>query len=118
MQQNISRESATGTDQSKATKYAAAHLLSKVYLTRGSAITDQRGQLSTDMDSAYYYARRVIDSSKYTLLNNYSDLWDVNNMGGIVRLSFLFSLLLIRYIMEMGTNLIYIGGHGMKINLV
>lgn len=75
------RESATGTDQSKATKYAAAHLLSKVYLTRGSAITDQCGQLSTDMDSAYYYARRVIDSSKYTLLNNYSDLWDVNNMG-------------------------------------
>ncbi len=58
MQQNISGNQLQVRIKSKATKYAAAHLLSKVYLTRGSAITDQRGQLSTDMDSAYYYARR------------------------------------------------------------
>lgn len=75
------RETASGTEQGKATKYAAAHLLAKVYLTRGSAVTDQRGQQSTDMDSTYYYARKVIDSSKYTLQDNYSDLWNVNNMA-------------------------------------
>lgn len=75
------RETATGTDQSKATKYAAAHLLSKVYLTRGSAVKDQRGQQETDMDSAYYYAKKVIDNPKYALQKNYSDLWNINNMG-------------------------------------
>lgn len=75
------RETATGTDQGKATKYAAAHLLGKVYLTRGSAVNDERGQKATDMDSAYYYAQRVIDNSKYKLMNNFADLWDINNMG-------------------------------------
>jgi hypothetical protein len=75
------RETASGNDQGKATKYAAAHLLSKVYLTRGSANEDQRGQKSTDMDSTLYYAKKVIESGKYSLLNNYSDLWDIKNMG-------------------------------------
>lgn len=75
------RETATGTEKGKATKYAAAHLLAKVYLTRGSAVNDQRGQQATDMDSAFYYAKKVIDSKKYTLLDNYSDLWDIKNMG-------------------------------------
>jgi hypothetical protein len=75
------RETATGTEKGKATKYAAAHLLSKVYLTRGSAVNDQRGQKTTDMDSAFYYAKKVIDSQKYSLLDNYSDLWTINNQG-------------------------------------
>jgi hypothetical protein len=75
------RETATGNDQGKATRYAAAHLLAKVYLTRGSAVNDQRGQQPADADSAYYYARKVIESNKYTLLNNFSDLWNPNNMG-------------------------------------
>lgn len=75
------RETATGTDLSKATRYAAAHLLAKVYLTRGSAVTEQRGQQATDMDSTYYYAKKVIDSQKYTLVKNFENLWDINNMG-------------------------------------
>ncbi|MDR0543117.1 MAG: RagB/SusD family nutrient uptake outer membrane protein, partial [Dysgonamonadaceae bacterium] len=75
------RETATGSDQGKATRYAAAHLLSKVYLTRGSAVSDERGQQPTDADSAYYYAKKVIDSKKYVLLNNFSDLWNPNNAG-------------------------------------
>lgn len=75
------RETAGGNDQGRATKYAAAHLLAKVYLTRGSAVTDVRGQKSTDMDSAYYYATKVIDSNKYKLQRNFADLWDINNMG-------------------------------------
>lgn len=75
------RETAGGDDAGRATKYAAAHLLAKVYLTRGSAVKDVRGQKATDMDSAYYYARKVIDSNKYKLVRNFADLWDINNMG-------------------------------------
>ncbi|MCC8170305.1 MAG: RagB/SusD family nutrient uptake outer membrane protein [Parabacteroides sp.] len=75
------REAATGADLGKATKYAAAHLLAKVYLTRGSAVTDQRGQQPADMDSAYYYAKKVIDSPNYALVKDFSELWDVHNMG-------------------------------------
>lgn len=75
------REAATGNDQGKATKYAAAHLLAKVYLTRGSAVTDQRGQQPADMDSAYFYAKKVIDSPKYTLVKDFADLWNIEKMG-------------------------------------
>ena len=65
----------------KATSFTAAHLLSKVYLTRGSAVADTRGQKSTDMDSVLYYSEKVINEGPYKLLDNYSDLWDINNMG-------------------------------------
>lgn len=33
-------------DRGRATKWSAANLLSKVYLTRGSAVKDQRGRLT------------------------------------------------------------------------
>jgi hypothetical protein len=75
------RETATGAEKGKATKYSAAHLLAKVYLTRCSAVTDQRGKQTTDADSALYYAKKVIDSGKYGLLDNFADLWDMNNKG-------------------------------------
>lgn len=75
------RETATGNDKGKATRYSAAHLLAKAYLARGSAVKDQRGQQTTDMDSAYYYAKKVIDSNKYALMENYADLWNINKMG-------------------------------------
>ena len=65
----------------KATRYAAAHLLAKVFLTRGSAINDQRGQQATDMDNALKYAKIVIESGQYNLLTDFSDLWDINNQG-------------------------------------
>lgn len=65
----------------KAAKYAAAHLLAKVYLTRGSAVSDQRGQQATDMENALKYAKMVIDSGQYELLSDFSDLWDINNQG-------------------------------------
>ncbi|WP_085535489.1 RagB/SusD family nutrient uptake outer membrane protein [Massilibacteroides vaginae] len=65
----------------KAARYAAAHLLAKVFLTRGSAINDQRGQQPTDMDNALKYARMVIESGQYSLLSNFTDLWDINNQG-------------------------------------
>jgi hypothetical protein len=65
----------------KATRYAATHLLAKVYLTRGSAVSDQRGQQSTDMDNALKYAKMVIESGQYELLSDFADLWDINNQG-------------------------------------
>lgn len=71
----------TASKQGEATRYAAAHLLAKVYLTRCSAVADQRGQLATDADSALYYARKVIESPNYGLLNNFADLWSMDNMG-------------------------------------
>jgi len=65
----------------KTARYPAAHLLAKVYLTRGSAVNDQRGQQSTDMDKALQYARMVIESGQYTLMDNFSDLWDIDNQN-------------------------------------
>lgn len=65
----------------RAAKYAGAHLLAKVYLTRGSAVSDQRGQQPTDMTNALKYAEMVIESGRYSLLPNFSDLWDIDNQG-------------------------------------
>ncbi|MDR1201434.1 MAG: RagB/SusD family nutrient uptake outer membrane protein [Tannerellaceae bacterium] len=69
------------SNKGRATSYAAAHLLAKVYLTRGSAISEARGQQSTDLDSALFYAEKVIKSDVYQLQSNFSDLWDINNQG-------------------------------------
>lgn len=63
---------ATQTDVSRPTQAAAQHLLAKVYLTRGSAIKEQRGQKSTDMDSTIFYAEKVI-AFKKGLLPNFDD---------------------------------------------
>ncbi|HEX8427589.1 RagB/SusD family nutrient uptake outer membrane protein [Hymenobacter sp.] len=69
----------TTPDFGRATKNAALHYLAKVYLTRGSAVTDVRGQKPTDMDSAAYYADQVITSNRNPLATNYADLFDVAN---------------------------------------
>ena len=65
----------------RATRYSAAHLLSKVYLARGSAVTEMRGQKSSDMDSTLYYAERVINSGDYQLQANFSSLWGISNQA-------------------------------------
>lgn len=62
----------TQNDYARPVRAAAEHLLAKVYLTRGSAVTDQRGQKPTDMDSAAVYAERVI-KAKGALLPNFDD---------------------------------------------
>lgn len=69
----------TQDDYGRATKGAAQHALALVYLTRGSAVTDQRGQQPTDMDSAAYFADEVIFSNTYQLVPDFKDLWDINN---------------------------------------
>jgi starch-binding outer membrane protein, SusD/RagB family len=74
---------ATQTDMGRVTKGAAEHFLAKVYLTRGSAINHQRGQQPTDMDSAAYWAELVINSGSYKLMDDYADLWKMENQDKI-----------------------------------
>lgn len=67
---------ATTTEQGRITKGCAQHFLAKVYLTRGSAVTDVRGQQPTDMDSTIYYANQVINGGNYVLEADYMNLWN------------------------------------------
>lgn len=69
----------TQAERSRVTSWVARHFLAKVYLTRGSAITEERGQKSTDMDSAAYYADMVINSGPFSLVPDYADLWNIAN---------------------------------------
>jgi starch-binding outer membrane protein, SusD/RagB family len=62
----------TQTEYARPVRAAAQHLLAKVYLTRGSAVTEQRGQKPSDMDSATVYAERVI-ATRGALLPNFHD---------------------------------------------
>ena len=87
------------------TKYAAAHFLAKLYLTRaqgasygGSAYGRNadgtidtsnpqsylgmlyKGNVPTDLDSCIYYSSMVINSGQYQMEANYLDLWK-NGIG-------------------------------------
>jgi starch-binding outer membrane protein, SusD/RagB family len=66
----------TGADRGRATRAMAYHFLAKAYLTRGSAISDARGQKPTDMDSVIYFANEVIANSGHGLEPNYGNLFD------------------------------------------
>lgn len=66
----------TGADRGRATRAMAYHFLAKAYLTRGSAVTDARGQKPSDMDSVIYYANDVISNSGHALEPNYGSLFD------------------------------------------
>ncbi len=72
-------ETSYATEGGRATQGAAMHLLSKVYLTRASAVTDQRGQQTTDLDSAAYYAEQVIGSKVFTLETDYGTIFKPGN---------------------------------------
>lgn len=65
----------TSADRGRATRAMAEHYLAKVYLTRGSAVTEARGQKSTDMDSAIYYANDVILNSGHALEPDFGNLF-------------------------------------------
>jgi len=67
------------TQRGRATKWAVGHLLSKVYLTRGSYDVSNRGGKTTDLDSAVYYAQAVINSGKFQLESNYANVFEQNN---------------------------------------
>lgn len=97
----------------RATRYSAAHLLAKVYLTRGSAVKDARGQKATDMDSTLYYAEQVINSGAYSLQENFSSLWDIKNQGNSETV-FAVQFTTEPMFNEVVTNSIFIGCLGMK----
>jgi starch-binding outer membrane protein, SusD/RagB family len=69
---------ATPVQTGRLTKYAAQGLLAKMFLTRsGVGMNGERRQ--SDLDSAAYYARQVIDNSGKSLLPNYEDLFKTAN---------------------------------------
>lgn len=72
----------TSTDRGRATRAMAYHFLAKAYLTRGSAVADQRGQKATDMDSVIYYANDVITNSGHTLEADYGSLFNASYPDG------------------------------------
>jgi hypothetical protein len=74
--------STSTSEAGRATKGAAGHFLAKAYLTRGSAVTEQRGQKPTDLDSAGYFAEQVITGSQYILEPDYMNLWLVTYPKG------------------------------------
>lgn len=72
------------TERGRASRAMAFHYLAKVYLTRGSAVTDQRGQKPTDMDSAIYYADQVIRFSGHALEADYGNLFNAAYPDGAI----------------------------------
>jgi len=77
---------ATQSDVGRATRWAAMHLLAKVYLTRAyqtgttfsSGFVRGSGETAaTDFAAARLYADSVINSSGRALVANYADLWCV-----------------------------------------
>jgi hypothetical protein len=71
-------------NRGRASRAMAEHYLAKVYLTRGSAVTDQRGQKPTDMDSAIFYASSVIASSGHTLEIDFGNLFNAAYPDGAI----------------------------------
>lgn len=60
------------------TKWAAEGMLAKMFLTRaGVGMSDTRRQ--SDLDSAAYYAKRVIENSGKSLMPDYADLFKTAN---------------------------------------
>lgn len=72
-------------EQGRATKAAAAQLLAKVYLARGSAVSSGqqglRGTKATDIDSVIYYAGKIVNKElgDFSLVPDFARLFDINN---------------------------------------
>ena len=76
----------TPVQKSRLTKYSAQAMLSRMFLTRaGVGSTGSRRQ--SDLDSAAYYAKSVIDAKAYSLMPNYEDLFLTKNNGNQETLS-------------------------------
>lgn len=75
---NVLPDATRQAQRGKATKWAAAHLLAKIYLTRGSAKIDQRGQQASDMQNALKYAKTVIESGRFSLEEDYALTFDID----------------------------------------
>ena len=62
--------------EGRLTKWSAEGMLAKMYLTK-AGVGGTRNQ--SDLDSAAYFAKRVIDNSGATLVENYEDLFKTAN---------------------------------------
>ena len=75
----------TAAQQGRVSKAVCAHLLAKVYLARGSAISTAqqqvRGTKATDMDSVIYYAGKIVNKElgTFALVTDFAKLFDINN---------------------------------------
>ncbi|NML20809.1 RagB/SusD family nutrient uptake outer membrane protein [Pseudoflavitalea sp. G-6-1-2] len=75
----------TAPAQGRATKAAAAHLLAKVYLTRGSAETAAeraiRGTQASDLDNVILYAGKIVNKElgNFALVADFANLFDIKN---------------------------------------
>lgn len=74
----------TGANGGRASRAMAYHFLAKAYLTRGSAVTDQRGQKPTDMDSVIFFANDVISNSGHALEADYGNLFSAAYPDGTI----------------------------------
>ncbi|MCF1716694.1 RagB/SusD family nutrient uptake outer membrane protein [Flavihumibacter sp. RY-1] len=76
-------------------KWAAEAMLARFYLTRAGVSAEGNGQRNQQfLDSAKYYAERVITQSPYRLLSNYADLFKYpydNNSESIFSLQWAYS---------------------------
>jgi starch-binding outer membrane protein, SusD/RagB family len=66
------------TERGRFSRATAYHFLAKAYLTRASAVTEQRGQKPTDLDSAIVFADSVIRFSGHALEANYGSLFNAS----------------------------------------
>lgn len=66
------------------TKWSAEGMLAKMYLTK-AGVGGSRNQ--SDLDSAAYFAKRVIDNSGAALLDNYEDLFKTANNNNVETLA-------------------------------
>lgn len=73
------------------TKWSAEGLLAKMYLTK-AGVSGTRNQ--ADLDSAAYFAKRVIDNSRAQLMPNYEDLFKTrfnNNIETLAALQWVYN---------------------------
>lgn len=68
----------SSAEKGRATRAMAYHFLAKAYLTRGSAVSEARGQKPTDMDSCIVYADSVIRFSTHALEPDYANLFSAS----------------------------------------
>lgn len=67
----------TITDYGRAVRGVAFHYLAKVYLTRASAVHEDRGAKPNDLDSCIYYADLLIKSNLYALEEDFGQIYGV-----------------------------------------
>lgn len=66
------------SDRGRISKSVAYHFLAKAYLTRASAVTEDRGKKPTDLDSAIVFGDSVIKSGAHALEANYANLYSAS----------------------------------------